>query len=90
VPYIIECSTCSQAWSVPTFVLSTRNVWIQVPEHDALTDSGAATSVPCVGVWSSGISLGLQEDWEDAWSLRHPGRPRPRVLEGDEVKLMRV
>jgi hypothetical protein len=88
--YIVECSTCGQPWAVPAFVLSTREVWIQVPEHEALTDSGVSTGVPCAGVWSSGVSIGLRDDWEKGWLQRHRGRPMPQVLEGDGIRSVRV
>jgi hypothetical protein len=87
---IVECSTCTQAWEVPTPVLATRNVWIQLPTHDAISEVGVSTGLPCRGVWRSGIAMGSRESWEERWAARHPSEPRPQLLEGDSVKLMRV
>jgi hypothetical protein len=88
--YIIECWTCGQVWDLPTYVLPSRKVWVQVPEHDALTETGVPTGIPCGGVLKSGLSMGSRDTWEAQWALRHPQRPRPQVLDGDQIKLTRV
>jgi hypothetical protein len=65
--------------------------WVQVPQHGMLNPQTIEPmSIPCPGTKHWGIGHGRREDWEQNWSTRKPGRPRPKVLDGSPIRVITI
>jgi hypothetical protein len=61
---------------------------VVVPDHAMLGQNGKVLEVPCLGPQAPAYGTGPRRAWETSWSVRHPGRPTAKILDGRGVRYL--